>query len=223
MALQDMLLDPTTFEAKTPQERALAKDIILEATQFRQSFEALLAQLSAYDSSEANMLMNAALEKMDILNNSLTLHKEVRPPAEYLSYSQAAVEHYCGTHWSSGCPSASRETEPGRRQSVGHSISLSMSWNYLQMLKKQLQGQRPARTHSAPKADAQQAPQTAAPQRPAEPDFGGLLELQPGLEAANQPAQVNLAMSQLSKQHSCKPCQCTAGKQGAAFDTALLT
>ena len=92
MALQDMLLDPTTFEAKTPQERALAKDIILEATQFRQSFEALLAQLSAYDSSEANMLMNAALEKMDILNNSLTLHKEARPPAEYLSYSQAAVE-----------------------------------------------------------------------------------------------------------------------------------
>ena len=85
-----------------------------------------------------------------------------------------------------------------------------MSWNDLQMLKKQLQGQRPARTHSAPKSDAQQAPQTTAPQRPAEPDFGGLLELQPGLEAANQPAQVNLAMSHLTMQQSCKPSRCTA-------------
>ena len=88
---------------------------------------------------------------------------------------------------------------------------------YAQMLKKQLQGQRPARSHMAPRADAQQAPQTAAPQRPAEPDFGGLLELQPGLEAPNQPAQVYLAMPQLTMQHSCKPSWCTVGEQSAAL------
>lgn len=73
-----MLLDTSSFESRSPEQRSLAKDVILEATQFRQSFEQLLGQLSAYDSSEANTLMTAALEKMDILNNSLNLHKEVR-------------------------------------------------------------------------------------------------------------------------------------------------
>ena len=76
--MQDLLLDTTSFEAKTSQERALAKDVILEATQFRQNFEALLNQLSTYDNPEANTLMVSALESMDVLNNSLTLHKEVR-------------------------------------------------------------------------------------------------------------------------------------------------
>ena len=72
-----MLLDTSSFESRSPEQRVLAKDVILEATQFRQSFEQLLGQLSTHDSAEANNLMTSALEKMDILNNSLNLHKEV--------------------------------------------------------------------------------------------------------------------------------------------------
>lgn len=71
-----MLLDTSSFESRTPEQRALAKDVILEATQFRQSFEQLLAHLSAYDTDESNKLMTTALEKMDTLNTSLHLHKE---------------------------------------------------------------------------------------------------------------------------------------------------
>lgn len=71
-----MLLDKTPYEAKTPQDRALAKDIIMDATKFGQSFEKLLEKLAAFDTPEAGNAMNAALEKIDILNNSLNLHKE---------------------------------------------------------------------------------------------------------------------------------------------------
>ena len=77
LTLQDMLLDKTPYEAKSPQDRALAKDIIVDATKFGQSFEQLLGKLAAHDTPEASNAMTAALEKMDILNNSLNLHKEV--------------------------------------------------------------------------------------------------------------------------------------------------
>ena len=73
-----MLLDKTSYEDKSPQDRSLAKDVIMDATKFGQSFEQLLGRLSAYDTVESNNAMTAAIEKMDILNNSLNLHKEVR-------------------------------------------------------------------------------------------------------------------------------------------------
>lgn len=73
-----MLLDKTSYEDKSPQDRALAKDVILDATKFGQSFEQLLGRLSAFDTPESNRAMTTAIEKMDVLNNSLNLHKEVR-------------------------------------------------------------------------------------------------------------------------------------------------
>ena len=75
--MQDMLLDKTSYEDKSPQDRALAKDVILDATKFGQSFEQLLGRLSAFDTPESNNALTAGIEKMDILNNSLNLHKEV--------------------------------------------------------------------------------------------------------------------------------------------------
>lgn len=75
--LQDMLLDKTSYEDKSPQDRALAKDVILDATKFGQSFEQILGRLSAFDTAESNTALTAGIEKMDILNNSLNLHKEV--------------------------------------------------------------------------------------------------------------------------------------------------
>jgi len=75
-----MLLDKSSYESKSPQDRALAKDVIMDATKFGQQFEQQLGRLSAYDSPEAVGAMTDALEKMDVLNNSLNLHKEVCPP-----------------------------------------------------------------------------------------------------------------------------------------------
>lgn len=72
-----MLLDKTSYEDKSPQDRALAKDVILDATKFGQSFEQILGRLSAFDTPESNTALTAGIEKMDILNNSLNLHKEV--------------------------------------------------------------------------------------------------------------------------------------------------
>ena len=77
LSLQDMLLDKTSYEDKSPQDRALAKDVILDATKFGQSFEQILGRLSAFDTPESNTALTAGIEKMDILNNSLNLHKEV--------------------------------------------------------------------------------------------------------------------------------------------------
>ena len=75
--MQELLLDKTAFSSKTPQDQQLAQDVLMEANKFTQSFERLLGSLSSNDSPEAQKLMAESLEKMDVLNNSLALHKEV--------------------------------------------------------------------------------------------------------------------------------------------------
>ena len=63
--------------SKTSTESALTKEMIKDATTFRAQFEALLAQLSAHNSDEANNLMAQALAAADAMNSSLMAHKEV--------------------------------------------------------------------------------------------------------------------------------------------------
>lgn len=72
-----MLVDKTPFQAKSPQDQHLAKEILTDAQKMGQLFERLLGQLSSDERPEAQTLMQQALEKMDILNNSLALHREV--------------------------------------------------------------------------------------------------------------------------------------------------
>lgn len=74
---QELLLDKTEFSKKSPQDQVLAKDVLVDAQKFGQEYERLLGLLSAVDTSEAQALMKQSLEKMDILNNSLSLHREV--------------------------------------------------------------------------------------------------------------------------------------------------
>ena len=69
-------MDKTPFQSKSPGDQALAKEILLDAQKMGQTFERLLGQLSSDERPEAQALMQQALEKMDVLNNSLELHKE---------------------------------------------------------------------------------------------------------------------------------------------------
>ena len=71
------MLDKTEFSKKSPQDQVLAKDVLVDAQKFGQEYERLLGLLSAVETSEAQALMKQSLEKMDILNNSLSLHREV--------------------------------------------------------------------------------------------------------------------------------------------------
>ena len=90
---QDMLLDTTPLASRSSEQRQLAEEVIMEAKKFRTGFEQLLAQLGQYDTPQANELLTTGLEKLDVLNNSLNVHKEVAFPSHQGSSTTPDIEH----------------------------------------------------------------------------------------------------------------------------------
>ncbi|KAK9810397.1 hypothetical protein WJX72_010005 [[Myrmecia] bisecta] len=84
--LQDMLLNMSAEQEGTSSdttfELGFLKDLVGEMLAFRRAFEQLLAQLSTFETDEAQQLMMKALEVMDMMNNTLVLQEEVTKAKE---------------------------------------------------------------------------------------------------------------------------------------------
>ena len=63
--------------ANSESQQGYLKELVTEMEGYRTKFEPLLAQLSSFDSPEAQQLMSKALETMDVINNIINLQDEV--------------------------------------------------------------------------------------------------------------------------------------------------